>query len=151
MVLLFFSCCPGIGGLGASFFQCLNDACGPVGCADGYTGTSCAECEAGRVSGENFSCNECPDSILWTISGFIACGLAFVGVIYITRNPNADDFRIDTFTKIYLSSLQVNSLAAAYAFQWNEIMQTTLQSIGGVTSIGVAYLEIQCGDVQRRD
>ncbi len=75
----------------------------------------------------------------------LVCMAALVGyLLYRREDSKNNDTTFQVFSKISISTFQVNSLALAYAFDWSAAMESFLTSEQAVTSVGVGYLELQC-------
>ena len=100
----------GVDGTGKTFFICLNaDACNASGCATGYAGDSCTECDTGLVLSDGFKCEYCPSewmTVLAFLSGLIAFGAYLVYKVQIIESGQTISLT-SVFTKITLSTCQV--------------------------------------------
>jgi hypothetical protein len=93
------------------------------------------------VLSESFVCNQCPP-ILVMLGIVLVCMAALVGYLLHRRDKSKNnvDMTFQVFSKISISTFQVNSLALAYAFDWSAAMESFLASEQAVTSVGVGYL-----------
>ena len=136
----------GVDGTGTGFLLCLNeDACAADGCADGYTGDSCTECEQGLVMNDQFECKDCPSAGL--ILGILFAGfIAFVAVFVIKMQQvkKGGYTKTDIFSKIIVSSFQLNGLVLFFSFDWHAYMENYLVFQTTITSLGMAFLDLQC-------
>jgi len=136
----------GVDGTNTTFLQCLNDKCLGGGlCEANYTGVSCASCVDGLVLSEGFVCNQCPQ-ILEMLGIVLVCMAALVGYLLYRREDSKNNVytTFQVFSKISISTFQVNSLAMVYAFDWSAAMESLLAGEQAATSVGVGYLELQC-------
>lgn len=102
----------GVDGTGTQFYSCLNDACSDrsQGCAEGYTGESCTECEPGLVLAEGFKCEMCPSEVM-TILAFLSGLTVFVAYLLYKakKKQNGEPPSLSgVYTKITLSTFQVS-------------------------------------------
>ena len=107
-------------------------------------GASCTECDGDDlIIGDDFECTRCLpawQTVLSLVVGAIIFGL-FIAYKLKGREGYATE---DVFLKIVISSFQVNGLALSYGFDWGDLMSKYLEYQSSVSSLGTAYLELQC-------
>ena len=143
---------PGSDDSGRFFVECsASDICLGDGCADGYTGAFCSECDVednpNLVKIGAFECGECLSQGL--MIGVIVAGLLLAGVGLAYKIADAQDEEDEAglhsiFAKVFVSALQINSLALSFAFDWQDAMEQLLGAQAEVTTLGTAYLELGC-------
>jgi len=134
------------------FLPCLNDACTTEGCDVGYSGNLCAQCKPGYGRAGNYDCKKCQDPALTKLYLALGCIGFFVGIALIaklTMDAHTNSYH-SVYFKIFLSGMQLNSIAARFDFQWPEEVQSFLDLQDNVASIGSSFLSIDCF-LSRRD
>jgi len=136
-----------VDGTGTMFVSCFNDACeAGGGCKEGYTGSACAECMDGTILDDSYECIECPSVFITIlmITGGLVLFLAYLAAKVKMKRTGEKPKLSQVYSKIIMSTLQVNAIALSYAFDWDEIMETFLSGQGQVTSLGIAYINLGC-------
>ena len=108
-------------------------------------GASCTECDGDDlVLGEDFECTRCLP--VWqTVLSLLAGGIIFgLFIAYKLKDRASGYASEDVYLKIVVSAFQLNGLALSYGFDWGELMAKYLQYQGSVSSLGTAYIELQC-------
>ena len=109
-------------------------------------GYACTDCADGLVLGEGFQCSECPAAWV-TVLAMVLCLLLLVlymGYTIRKKKKGSAPKLLSVYLKICCSAFQQNSIALTYAFDWGELMQTYLSVQADVSSLGTAYLQVQC-------
>jgi len=141
----------GLDGSNTSFFPCLNEkACtgGEEKCAPGYAGHFCTDCAAGMVLSTSFKCGKCIPKggliALIILFFFVCIGL----LVWLVRDIHSDARKgvnlQSTFFKIVASAFQVNATAIAFAFDWDQMLESMLTVQSTATSFGYAYFNLAC-------
>ena len=137
------------GGTRTTFFECLNNACGPTGCISPYSGSYCTECDGnpsrtGLVLNKNFECETCPSIGVLVCFVLLLISLVLLFIVYKVRDhgtpANVDR---NVWFKIVASSFQVNAITTA-AFQWSSAIDVYFETQGDVSSLGVSYFNLAC-------
>ena len=137
----------GIDSTGTTFFPCFNTACMEGGgCDEGYTGPSCTNCEEGLILTDTYECAQCPSTFVTVamLLGGLLLLLTYLYFIVKQKRSGAKPKTTSVFLKIVMSTLQVNSIALSYSFDWDAVMDTFLSSQGQLTSMGISSIQLGC-------
>lgn len=110
------------------------------------TGTGCLFCEDGLMMNAALECTECPApelQLFLFISLFLS---AHALVRYVLKRNSQKQFTsvTDVVFKITVSTVQVNSIALVFAFDWDAVSSSFISFEDNAASFGVAYLDIRC-------
>jgi len=122
-------------------------ACGVDGCTTRYTGPLCANCAPGFARNKGFECLLCPSSaLIYTSAVFGVLALVII-VGWLTRSNTKQAMKHAAVQavvlKIFLSSMQVNSMITQVQFEWPEVIRDLATTQGAVTSTAGA-LNLSC-------
>ena len=93
---------------------------------------------------EDFECTHCLP-VRQTVFSLLAGGIMFgLFIAYKLKSRAMGYASEDVYLKIVVSAFQLNGLALSYGFDWGELMAKYLQYQGSVSSLGTAYIELQC-------
>eukprot|EP00462_Mataza_sp_D1_P027838 CAMPEP_0175179098 /NCGR_PEP_ID=MMETSP0087-20121206/35321_1 /TAXON_ID=136419 /ORGANISM="Unknown Unknown, Strain D1" /LENGTH=669 /DNA_ID=CAMNT_0016471285 /DNA_START=268 /DNA_END=2276 /DNA_ORIENTATION=+ len=133
---------------------CLQDG----KCADGYTGQLCSQCTVNASNGNRqtgrigtYGCAECGSSATVAVSivGVVVL-LLLVAVLFVMRTVRTamdEDNTLSLTTKIILSTMQFNSVAANIDYRWEFSVQAFKKMLGlqqSVSTVGMTFLSASC-------
>jgi hypothetical protein len=129
-------------------YRCPNaDACLENGCKAGYAGPLCAECAPGLTRDKNFECAPCPpnDELAGIFIGGVCLAALAVGVLFYTNKKSAtkEAANHSVMLKIFLGSLQFNSLLLLVDYKWPSELQGFL-SVSGYVGSSSEALNFKC-------
>ncbi len=118
-------------------------------CSASYSGLLCAQCLPGFFRSVDFSCNKCSDNSMLSAFGFAGIFIAFVIVMAFLVHSNNKGARKPTsptsvLQKIFLNSLQVNSLSVNLDVPWPSLASNYLSIFTIVGQAGSSALALDC-------
>lgn len=118
------------------------------GCSDGYEGPLCGACADRYAPSPDFGCGPCLDPAPQVLVSLLGVALAVAVVVYMIRgtlhgrgkakNP------IIAIVKIFVSFVQVSSLAASFDLEWPGAMTGLFSTMDAVSSVGDDLLHVDC-------
>ena len=86
----------GLDGSGTLFLQCLNVEACKDGCAPGYTGNACTQCESGLVLTDGYKCEVCPDEKMMIIVFLLGVSIFASYLIFKLRSKRKGNHSTNT-------------------------------------------------------
>jgi hypothetical protein len=118
------------------------------GCAPGYRGTACHQCDVGYARTGQAACASCADG--WKNAGLAAAGglaglfvVAFTirGAIASRGAPGKLEIQV---AKVLMSHLQLVGLAASFEFNWPAPIVSMLSLVATASSMADSVTSVQC-------
>ncbi|KAF0690873.1 Aste57867_17782 [Aphanomyces stellatus] len=121
----------------------------PEGCAVGYLGNLCLQCDVGYTRTGKSECVPCPTSFALTIVvlvvGSIAIVIVVVVFIVMAINKAKRGAKIPSIlTKIFTSYMQLIVLAESFNVNWPEEVKVMFSAQGVIASPGNTLVSIEC-------